>query len=362
MRKIFDVDVGRVDIEQIELKGFASSIAEIEWLLLLLVIMYYVSPDAIVLYPDSFVMSMVAFTAFVLSFHYVNAQGQQRRWKLALEIWVMILFITWVVWNTGGVNSPLSNLYLLAIIISAITLGKIVTILEIMLIGAVYFFISQIDGIEFTYREFSQLMIYSAPFVLVAYITTLLVADLYAGRSMFKALAETDDMTNLLNKRSFMPLFNQTAEESGKTKDSLSVMMIDADNLKQVNDQFGHQAGDKLITNVANTIVDCMRSSDIICSYGGDEFVVMLPRIGSSRARELGERLCKAVANQSFDSEGRKISTTVSISLASYPDNVTDVLDLLAKADESLYKSKSDGRNRVSEYHASTMVNKSDIA
>jgi diguanylate cyclase (GGDEF)-like protein len=350
MKKIFEVDAGRVDIEQIELKGFASSIAEIEWLLLLLVIMYYVSPNAVVLYKDSFVMSMVAFTAFVLTFHYVNAQGQQRRWKLALETWVMILFITWVVWNTGGVNSPLSNLYLLAIIISAITLGKIVTILEIILIGSVYFFISQIDDIEFTYQEFSQLMIYFAPFVLVAYITTLLVADLYAGRSMFKALAETDDMTNLLNKRSFMALFTKTAEQADLAREAMSVMMIDADNLKHVNDKYGHQAGDLLITNVANTIVECMRSSDIICRYGGDEFVVMLPRLGAARAKELGDRLCKAVANKSFDSDGQKISTTVSVGLASWPDNVKDVMDLLARADESLYESKRLGRNRVSVY------------
>jgi diguanylate cyclase (GGDEF)-like protein len=340
-----------VDIEQIELKGFASSIAEIEWLLLLLVIMYYVSPDAVVLYRDSFVMSMVAFTAFVLTFHYVNAQGQQRRWKLALETWVMILFITWVVWNTGGVTSPLSNLYLLAIIISAITLGKIVTILEIILIGSVYFLISQFDDNEFTYQEFSQLMIYFAPFVLVAYITTLLVADLYAGRSMFKALAETDDMTNLLNKRSFMALFSKSAEQSDLSGEAMSVMMIDADNLKQVNDKYGHHAGDLLITNVANTITECMRSSDIVCRYGGDEFVVMLPRLGAARSRELGERLCKAVANISFDSEGNRISTTVSIGLASWPDNVPEIMDLLARADEIMYESKRLGRNRVTVYN-----------
>jgi diguanylate cyclase (GGDEF)-like protein len=350
MRKIFEIDAGRVDIEQIELKGFASSIAEIEWLLLLLVILYYVSPNAVILYPDSFVMSMVAFTAFVLSFHYVNAQGQQRRWKLALETWVMILFITWVVWNTGGVSSPLNNLYLLAIIISAITLGKIVTVLEIILIGSVYLLISQLDDIQFTLSEFSQLMIYFAPFVLVAYVTTLLVADLYAGRSMFKALAETDDMTNLLNKRSFLSLFDKISIDAVSNEQALSVMMIDADNLKHVNDKYGHQAGDKLITSVADTIVDCMRSSDIICRYGGDEFVVMLPRLGSVRAWELGERLCKAVANQSFDSDGEKISTTVSIGVASWPDNVIEVTDLLAKADESLYESKRQGRNRVTAY------------
>jgi diguanylate cyclase (GGDEF)-like protein len=350
MRKILELDTGRVDIEQLELKGFARSIAEIEWLLLLLIILYYVSPDSQVIYPIGLVGSMVGFTLFVLGFHYINANAPQQRWKLALETWVMIAFITWVIWNTGGVSSPLINLYLLVIIISAITLGKVVTLLEIGLIGAFYFYIAVLDDTTYTYDEFSQLMIYFAPFVLVAYITTMLVADLQHGRSMFKELAETDDMTNLLNKRSFLPMLKQTAERAASNAQPLSVMMIDADNLKEINDQFGHQAGDKLILTVAKTLTECMRTSDLICRYGGDEFVAAVPQISAEKAWELGERVRKAVANTSFDVGGRRISATVSIGIASYPSQVSDVSQLMEKADESLYLSKRTGRNRVMHY------------
>lgn len=350
MRNILEVDTGKVDVEQLELKGFASSIAEIEWLLLLLIILYYVAPDSQLLNPAGLVASMVAFALFVLGFHYLNSSTRQQRWKLALETWVMIVFITWVVWNTGGINSPLINLYLLVIIISAITLGKMVTLLEIALIGASYFYIASSDDATYTYAEFSQLMIYFAPFVLVAYVTTLLVADLQKGRGLFKALAETDDMTHLLNKRSFMALYKQAAEHAVGSGQSLTAMMIDADNLKEINDKYGHQAGDKLIMTVAQAIVDCLRASDIVCRYGGDEFVAVLPKVGTEKAWELGERLRKAVANTSFDADGRRISATVSIGLATYPTQVPDITQLLEKSDESLYLSKRTGRNRVMQY------------
>lgn len=350
MRKLIEMDVGRIDIEQLEMKGFASSIAEIEWLLLLLVMLYYVSPNSQVLYPGALVASMVGFTLFVLGFHYINASASQRRWKLALETWVMIGFITWVIWNTGGVNSPLINLYLLVIIISAITLGKVVTLLEIALIGTFYFYIAVFDGSAYTYAEFSSMMIYFAPFVLVAYITTLLVADLHKGRSLFKALAETDDMTDLLNKRSFMPLLNQAVESAEERRELLTVMMIDADNLKQINDKHGHLAGDRLIITVARAIEDSLRAGDIICRYGGDEFVAVLPGVTAAKALDTAERLRNAVANTSFDVNGVRISTTVSIGLATYPTSVTDGKLLLAKADESLYACKGAGRNMVMHY------------
>ena len=338
------------DVEQVELKGFSRSIAEIEWLLLLLVILYYISPGAEIDNSLGMLISMEVFTAFVLGFHYINYDSPHHQWKLAVETWVMIAFITWAIWNTGNVDSPLFNLYLLVIISSAITLGKLVTFLEIALIGSLYFFLAWEGGFVYDFSEFTQIVIYFSPFLLVAYITTMLAADVNYGRKMFKVLSETDEMTNLLNKRSFSPLFNKTAEVAEKYSHPLSVMMIDADNLKEINDEYGHKAGDKLILSVANTIQDCLRTSDIVCRYGGDEFVALLPQMPADRAMEAGERLRSAIENTSFDVGGRRISSTVSIGLATYPNDVFDVYDLIEKADESLYESKKSGRNAVVSY------------
>jgi len=128
----------------------------------------------------------------------------------------MIGFITWVLWNTGNINSPLLNLYLLVIISSAITLDKITTILEIILIFAFYLFLAVKNGMAYDLAEFSEMIIYFSPFVLVAYITTMLASDVHYGKMMFKALSETDEMTNLLNKRSFIPMYNKAAEVAMK--------------------------------------------------------------------------------------------------------------------------------------------------
>lgn len=341
-----------LNIEQIELKGFSRSLTEIEFLLLILVILYYVVPGTDIANPFLMTVSMLVYAVFVLGFNYINLDTKQSAWKLAIETWVMIAFITWVLWNTGNINSPLLNLYLLVIIASAITLDKLTTILEIILIFLFYIFLALQNGLVYDLAGFSQMVIYFSPFVLVAYITTMLASDVHYGKMMFKALSETDEMTSLLNKRSFIPMFNKAAEVAMKYNQPLSVMMIDADNLKEVNDKYGHKAGDKLIISIANTIEDCLRTSDIISRYGGDEFVALLPQLPSTRAKETGERLRNAIENTSFDVDGQSISSTVSIGIATYPDEVGNVFELLEKADEALYECKRAGRNNVTSYSA----------
>ncbi len=202
--------VDEFDVEQIELKGFARSIAEIEWLLLLL--LYFIAPDSQVDSPTGLLICMIVFGAFILGFHYVNFNLPHFKWKLMVETWVMIIFITLVVLNTGSIESPLLNLYLLVIISSSITLGKAVTIAEIAIISVVYFFMAAQTGMEYTLVQYTEFLVFFLPFMLVAYITTMLAADVNYGKEMFKALSETDEMTGLLNKRSFSPMLHKATE------------------------------------------------------------------------------------------------------------------------------------------------------
>lgn len=345
-----------LNVEQLELRNYSRSIAEIEWLLLILVLLYHLSPGAAVTDTFAMAMAMVGFAGFILVFHYLNFFTRHSRWKIAVETWVMIAFITFTLWQTGQVDSPLFNLYLLVIISSAITLGRLTTLLELGLIGAFYFYLGAAGGgVEVLSLDyFRTIMTLFAPLVLIAYIATMLAADTHHVNQVFKTLSETDEMTGLLNKRSFARALDgelKRAEQGGR---ALSLLVIDADNLKRVNDGHGHDAGDRLIVMVGKTIESCLRASDVVARYGGDEFVAILPDAAANQALETALRINRAVSNTSFDVEGQRVSTTVSIGVASYPEDAATADDLLARADGALYVSKAQGRDRASRYKEGT--------
>lgn len=352
--KIFDKFhiTNGLNVEYIELKGFSRSIAELEWLLLILVILYSVVPDTAVDNKWLIIQSSLYFAGFVLAFRYLNFYKEETRWKLAIEVWVMIGFITFVLWHTGGIDSPLLNLYLLVIITSGLTLGKLTTFLILALITCVYIYLGYpvYAGTTYSLENFSRLMAIFSPYLLIAYLTTMLSADLQYARKMFKHLSETDEMTGLYNIRSFNNTLEAEIRKSARYKHIFSILMIDADSLKAVNDQYGHEAGNRLIKALTDSVKSCLRDTDILARYGGDEFIVLLPETGSESAVEVGDRIRKAVQNTAFDMEGNQIKTTVSIGIVSFPAHAENTDDLLKKVDRALYRSKDSGRNTVTLY------------
>lgn len=342
----------KINVEQMELQGFSRSIAELEWLLLILSLLYYVSPGAVVDDTWAVMVAMILFALFTLAFHYFKFFRVETRLKLATETWVMLLFISSVVMYTGGVHSPLLNLYLLVIIASALTLGKTITLLEFALITTVYLYMGYpiYAGETFSVSNFIQLMVMFTPFLLVGYLTTMLAADVQYGRKMLEVLAETDDLTGAQNRRSLSSTLQRELERSIQLGKPFSLMQIDADNLKSINDSFGHEAGDKLLKSLCNIVEETSRDSDTLARTGGDEFVMILPGIDGEHAAAIGERIRKAVTNSAFDVKGNQISTTVSIGIASYPLDSDNMEELLSMADQAMYLSKQAGRNKVTRY------------
>lgn len=337
--------------DQIELKGFNRSLAEIEWLLLVLVLAYMVIPGAAV---ERFpvIVASVAFASFVLAFRYLNLFTIEARWKLAIETWVMIGLTAFVIWHTGKSGSPLLNLYLLPIIFSAMTLGKLMTLLQVLLIASLYLHSAgEALGTDlFSYRTFSTTLFNFAPFFLVAYFTSLLAADMNFARVFAERLSETDELTGLPNMRAFGVGLRRERARADRDGRPFSVMMIDADNLKQINDNLGHEVGNQLIVQMVEAIRRTLRSSDFMARYGGDEFVMLLPATDSKRTGEAAERIRTAIANTTFDAGGERVASTVSIGHATYPDVAVDVDELMMRADQAMYLSKKAGRNTVTAY------------
>ena len=338
-----------MDIEQVELKGFSRSFAELELVLLTLILLYTFAPGAQIENQWIVIQFSLGFAAFMIAFHYLYYYKKETRWKLTIEVWVMIAYITCALWYTGKINSPLLNLYLLVIITSGMTLGKLTTLLVLGLITTIYVYmgIPVLSKGTFTLEHFSTVMTVFSPYLIVAYLTTILSADLQSARKMFKHLSETDEMTGLMNRRSISEIIINEHNKSVRYNRTYSILMVDADGLKMINDEYGHEAGDKLITTLARTIEGCLRESDSIARYGGDEFVIFLPETNRAHAEEAGERIRKAVEKTSFDMNGNLIKATVSIGVGSYPEDTDSADGALNKADRALYSSKREGRNKV---------------
>jgi len=170
------------------------------------------------------------------------------------------------------------------------------------------------------------------------------------GQEQMRQLAETDPLTAVYNRRALMQKLEQEMDRAARYATRLTVMMIDIDNFKQINDSFGHLVGDKVLKQLANLLKREQRSVDVLARYGGEEFVVLLPETTVAESRNFAERILRRVAAYDFGESGRPVRVTISVGMASYPDSrVTDGQSLLKLADGHLYRAKVDGRNRFSD-------------
>lgn len=332
-----------------ELHGFTRTVAEIEWLLLILVMLYQV-----VLGPDeesaaALSMAMFFFAAFVLAFHYANFYRKETHWKIAIETWAMILFTTWVLAYTGGVDSPLHDLYILVIIVSALTLGKLATLLEMGLVAACYIWLGhpQFQSDLFTLPFGTRLLAQVSPMLLVAYITTMLSADIRRTYGHMKVLSETDELTGVLNMRAFTAVAERAFHQAERYARPFSVLMIDSDSLKQVNDSYGHETGNRLLRLTVECIQGQLRQTDLIARYGGDEFVVLLPETPVSGAVGVADRIRRSMETSPLPTRDGVMTATISIGIAGYPNHGPDFDSVLEKADQAMYASKTGGKNRT---------------
>lgn len=343
-----------LSIAQEELRGISRTVAEIEWLLLILVLLYQVFEGPAAEDQAAISAGLFFYSAFVLGFRYANFYKAESRWKIAIESFAMVLFITWALWYTGKLASPLVNAYLLVIITSALALGKLTTMLEMALIAACFVLLGETSPSAglFSLAYIGGLVAQLAPMLLVAYITTMFSADIRFGLNRARLLSETDDLTGLYNMRGFTIVADRLFGQAVRYNRPAGILMIDSDNLKAVNDLHGHEAGNRLLKLVAKYIETELRHTDVLARFGGDEFVALLPETATDRALEVAERVRKAVATTALEFEGKRIETSVSIGLACYPGDGRSIDAIQARADRAMYLAKEQGRNRVVKFAA----------
>lgn len=169
--------------------------------------------------------------------------------------------------------------------------------------------------------------------------------------------AATDPLTGLYNRRHFGKVIEQLFSEAQRYNNDLSCVMIDLDGYKQLNDTFGHQVGDQLLVVAARAITMNLRKMDVAARYGGDEFVLLLPRAATAEAASVVARIRDDFGGASAALLRRNSGVTMSIGIGSLNgDDVTCTEQLIARADAALYRAKAQGRNRVVISEHSTAV------
>ena len=167
-------------------------------------------------------------------------------------------------------------------------------------------------------------------------------------------MATTDALTGLFSREYFRQQYSDMFRRSERYQRPFSVMMIDIDDFKAVNDTYGHPTGDSVLEGMGRIIMDIIRDEDCAARYGGEEFVILLPETIPEKARFPAERLRKSLESYRFQTEKKRFSVTASIGIAGFPEHATTMDELLEKADQALYEAKRSGKNKVRLFQADT--------
>jgi len=330
------------------LQGIVRRVRDIQLLLLLVTILFYfVARDAISSSANWFI-SIALFGTLVLTSPLVPRLRRQPRLLLNLETMAMALFITLLIAQAGRSAAPLSHLYLLPVVTAALILGRRNTGMLLLVILAsrlsVSVLVHGIDGL--TMPHLIALFAEFVPTLLVAFLTSALASNLDRATRTIRSLADMDDLTGLNNLRSFSKLAEREYSLAEQEGAPCALLMIDVEQLAQINDRFGHEAGDRALCAVAASIRRATRTGDLCARYGGDEFVVLLPRCGREAGEAVASRIRHNVyaSTQQFGYAMRRL--VVAIGVAASPGDGRELRMLFRKAVRGLHKEKQARESR----------------
>jgi diguanylate cyclase (GGDEF)-like protein len=339
------------DLQPAQQPSIRRSLMRVDWLVLLAVGLYAIVPYSRPSSPKLLYTAIALFTIFVLALRWKDFPVRGTGERIALSAAAMVAFITVAAMQTGGTMSPLMNLYLLPIVVAAMTLGARGA--TIVFAGVVLAYLSVIVGEgplpklpELLVRLFGEL----GPYALVAYLTQVLAGSVINARRRIEEMAERDALTGMLNLRAFRALLHREHELRARTaRGGYGILIVDLDQLKELNDAHGHQAGNRAITTVSAAIQRAIRTSDIAARYGGDEFVLFLPEATPEVAETVAQRVRNNVYKSLFPVGERLQRMTVSVGAASYPRDGKQHDDIIGAADLRMQRDKELRRRNAAE-------------
>lgn len=239
---------------------------------------------------------------------------------------------------------------LLALLIASVVSRVSSAFAASMMSLSVYFLYILIAYYAMKFENLWLEVVYPLIFSIAAFTCTYIIKYLIKSRDFEQQykLATTDGLTELYNHRYFQEQIRMQVEQSKRYNNNFSLIIIDIDFFKKFNDTFGHQSGDAVLRQVAQTLKKNVRATDIVCRYGGEEMSIILPNTGKDEAFSTAQKICERVANRKFKLAGDKeTNVTISLGVSTFPFDGDSASAIIEEADKRLYNAKNNGRNQV---------------
>ncbi len=281
------------------------------------------------------------------------ALGRARR---PLEGVGAVLFLGLLTALTGGISSPFYVGYFLVVAGTALSTEGLAPLAIAVLAAAVNAIVAVVvagvDGLDAA--ALAWIGFNAVALILLADIAAAAARAQRQARDEALRASRFDTLTGLYNRGFFFTTMEQEIRRSDRMGRGFSMLMLDLDDLKPVNDAYGHQWGDRLLRAIADVIRRTVRFTDAAARYGGDEFVVLLPETDPSGAYVVAEKLRRDIAALALHAADRNVRSSVSIGIVTYPADGTSVEQLVAAADLAMYESKRRGKNHIVGYRTRT--------
>jgi len=277
-----------------------------------------------------------------------------RRARGPLQGGLAIAFAGALVALTGGFESPFTFIFPLIVGAGALLVAPRVALILATLATAAYLAAGMYVNSEPATGPLVQMAVNLTGLYLLAYVGASVGREQRRARDAAIRMSTVDALTGLYNRSFFFTALEREIARGDRSGRAFCLVMLDLDDLKSVNDRYGHVAGDQVLRNVADIVRGGVRKIDVAARYGGDEFVALLPETDPTGGWVLAEKIRLTVAEQGF--AGAEPQPTVSVGVVSYPADGRSADALLVSADRAMYASKRGGKNRVARATAEPMV------
>lgn len=322
------------------------------------------SLQAVWIVAQSLFLVLRYYNAFKLR-RYLDA-GNEKKVELHTRFFFYIMVYSAISWNAivalGFIYAPDTYALFSYIMVSGLINGAVLSLSSLVGVYIVYFLLLLVPQIIYmflldgsVYDGALMLALVYVPYVIILLrlVNRNLVNEIKTNEILEKNVAElhelsiTDPLTRIYNRRYFFQASESLIKISKRENKKNSLLMIDVDHFKKINDDYGHDGGDVVLISLAGEIKKIIRESDIFARVGGEEFAVFLYGSDLENAKSIGQKICTTIENHAFTVNGIKITVTVSVGVAQLNGEINTLELLYSEADRNLYEAKRRGRNRV---------------